>query len=121
MKATKQNKVVSATPTSTVEYKPSPQRVEFELLLTKLAEEANGVPYTDELKPLFQWACDKAVKQQQIYTTPYGHKGFSWGTREGRYSITRNAGTNYIYVRFKSWAQLKEQKEVQQTFQLEFS
>lgn len=118
-----QNNVVSAATTTapTVDYKPSPERVQFELLLTKLVEESNGVPYTDDIKPLVQWACRAAVAKDQCYTTSYGHHGFAWGTKEGRYSITLNKGTNYIYVRFRSYDQLKQQADTRKQFTLDFS
>lgn len=94
-----------------IQFIPSPQRVELELTLARLTE-ANrgnvGVDYTDDMVDILTWGRNAARKQGQTYTNKHNNHGYSWGTKAGQYTCTKNTDTNKLYVNFTTWADIKE-------------
>jgi hypothetical protein len=82
-------------------------RKELIQLLDKLKEDANGSKYLKKYTPILTWGRNEAIKQDKLYTTPYGHKGYNVTTPQGSYSITKNSGTNMLYVNFSTWDQIR--------------
>ena len=94
-----------------IPFTPSPQRVELELTLARLSEDNadnSGTDYTEDLVTVLNWGKDKAADQGQTYMTKRNHYGFSWGTKLGKYTCTKNAEENKLYVNFKTWADLRK-------------
>ena len=95
----------------TVTYIPSPERTQLELTLARLTE-ANrgnvGVDYTDDMVDILTWGRNAARKQGQTYTNKHNNHGYSWGTKLGKYTCTKNTDTNKLYVNFTTWADIKE-------------
>lgn len=96
-----------------IQFIPSPQRVELELTLARLTEanvNKKGCDYTDDLVDILKYGKNEALKQGQTYVTSYGHRGFSWGTKLGKYSCTKNAEENKLYVSYMTWEDIREAK-----------
>tara|TARA_R110002153_G_scaffold116863_7_gene260767 strand:- start:1372 stop:1737 length:366 start_codon:yes stop_codon:yes gene_type:complete len=94
-----------------IPFTPSPQRVELELTLARLAEDNAddcGTDYPEDLVDILTYGRNAARKQGQNYITKHGNRGFSWGTNLGKYTCTKNAEENKLYVNFTTWADIKE-------------
>lgn len=94
-----------------IQFIPSPQRVELELTLARLTEanvNKKGCDYPADLVDILTYGKNEALKQGQTYVNKYGHRGFSWGTKLGRFRCTKNAEENKLYVSFMTWAEVKE-------------
>lgn len=88
---------------------------ELEQLLLKLAQNAGASDYTEDMVEALTWGRNTAHKQGQCYTTSRGHHGFSWGNKEGRYTCTKNADENKLYVNFKTWDEIRLKNKVRKT------
>ena len=94
-----------------IQFIPSPQRVELELTLARLTEDNaddSGTDYHEDLVDILTYGRNAARKKGQNYVTKYGNRGFSWGTKLGKYTCTKNAEENKLYVNFTTWADIKE-------------
>ena len=94
-----------------VEHKVTSKWIELEELLSVLAKAPAGSEYTEDMVDTLTWGRNTARRQGQAYTTSYGHAGFTWGNKEGRYTCTKNADENKLYVNFMTWEALKADKE----------
>lgn len=101
---------VTGETTTIVEHKSSYWN-ELEALLLELSQADKGVDYADEWVETLTWGKNTALGQDQTYTTKDGHRGFNWLNTKGKYSCTKNADENKLYVGFQSWDAIKARKQ----------
>lgn len=109
MKTKAQTNTKAVAATEAVAYKPSNERTQLETLLAELVTIRGGAEYKDEYVDILTWGRDVAKSANQIYVTKQGNAGFTWGTKEGRYTVTKNKETGNLYVTFTTYTQLKAQ------------
>ena len=83
---------------------------QIELARQGVQEEVRALVVTadHDMVDILTWGRNAARKQGQTYTNKHNNHGYSWGTKAGKYTCTKNTDTNKLYVNFTTWADIKE-------------